>query len=105
MPIYAAMLLIAGAALGLWSVIHGFGPGNGRWETGRTSTGGSSVGFRPGRLLFAWDRRYLLVTARRRRWGVDRLLWFAHGMAAWLLWPPIVYKRINTPAEFGSQLW
>ncbi len=29
----------------------------------------------------------------RGRWGAGRLLWFAHGSAAWLLWPPIVLRR------------
>lgn len=31
---------------------------------------------------------------RRRPWGAGRLLWFATGSAAWLLWPPVVYRRI-----------
>lgn len=27
------------------------------------------------------------------RWGPGRLHWFAHGSAAWLLWPPIVIRK------------
>lgn len=35
---------------------------------------------------------------RRRRWGPGRFLWFVQGTASWLMWPPIVYGRLHTPA-------
>jgi hypothetical protein len=41
-----------------------------------------------------------LLLMRRRKirgpqvWGPGRQAWFAHGMAAWLLWPPIVIRRL-----------
>lgn len=40
----------------------------------------------------------LLLSERfrwRRRWGAGKVLWFAQGMASWLLWPPIVYIRVR----------
>jgi hypothetical protein len=46
----------------------------------------------------------LLTELRRRRrpWGPGKLLWFSSGMATWLLWPPIVYRRAARGAKFGD---
>ena len=37
----------------------------------------------------------LLARRGRGRWGPGRLLWSAHGTAAWLLWPPIIYRKLD----------
>lgn len=39
----------------------------------------------------------LLFRRRRRRlpWGPGKTVWFSQGVAAWLLWPPIVYHEIS----------
>jgi hypothetical protein len=40
----------------------------------------------------------LLLSERFRRpprvWGPGKLLWFASGTASWLMWPPVVYRRL-----------
>jgi hypothetical protein len=33
---------------------------------------------------------------RRRRWGAGKHLWFSTGMASWLMWPPIIYRKAMT---------
>jgi len=94
LSIGVAMLLIAGAAVGIWLVPVEFrwGLNNGAenqirdWVCGFVFLlGGLSLVGPP----------LLLWTARRRRWGAGRLLWFAQGTAAWLLWPPIIYNRVS----------
>src|SRR5262245_27871264 len=42
----------------------------------------------------------LLAERRRSRilWGPGKLLWFASGTAAWLLWPPVVFRRVKGAA-------
>jgi hypothetical protein len=96
MPLAVAMALIAGAALGFWLVlpeIRAVGdpddltlePGLGKWFLALVFTlGGVSLLGPP----------LLLAFARRRPWSAGRLLWFAHGTATWLLWPPVTYNRI-----------
>jgi hypothetical protein len=41
----------------------------------------------------------LLMAERRRRrrpaWGEGKTLWFATGLSSWLLWPPIVQRRVT----------
>jgi len=44
--------------------------------------------------LLLWERR----RRPRRRWGPGRLQWFATGAAAWLLWPPVVIRRVTDNA-------
>jgi hypothetical protein len=97
------MLMIAGAALGLWVAV----PvpqeqlTNGTWVDAlilllvHTLGGASLVGV-----------PLLLWTARSRRWGAGRLLWFTQGTATWLLWPPIVYRRAvaGTPRDSMSEV-
>jgi hypothetical protein len=87
-----AMLLIAGAAVGLWLALHDL----------RDRANDFARDTRFDNLLFGFvfvlgglslvGPPLLLLTARRRRWGAGRFLWFAQGTAAWLLWPPIVYR-------------
>ncbi len=100
----ALMLLIAGVAVGFWIVVEdlrqlpqrqgsiGFHPHFGSWDEAvflvvLGGLGGLSVVGPP--LLF-WGRR-----RDRRRWGPGHVLWFSQGMASWLLWPPVIYKRVQ----------
>lgn len=42
----------------------------------------------------------LLLLKRRREplpWGAGKTLWFSAGTAAWLLWPPVIVKRLTEP--------
>ncbi|RUL83414.1 hypothetical protein [Tautonia sociabilis] len=85
------MLLIGGVGLGLAVAIppEGIGPGDQSGAVlvlaGAVLGGASLVGVP----LLLWERR----RRPRRRFGPGRLSWFAHGTAAWLLWPPIVIGR------------
>jgi hypothetical protein len=87
------MLLVAGAALGLWLVLA-------RLRAAPGAPGGSPEG--PFFVGFVYvigglslvGVPLLLVSARRRPWGAGRILWFSSGTAAWLLWPPVVYHRL-----------
>jgi hypothetical protein len=97
-----AMLLIAGASVGIWLVAVQF---RSNWQADNSAEaqirnwmygfvfvlGGLSLVGPP----------LLLWTARRRHWGAGRFLWFTHGTAAWLLWPPVIYHRVSagTPDE------
>jgi hypothetical protein len=100
------MLLIAGAALGLWLVLDQLrealgAPGglanvdSGSWALVFIFVlGGLSLVGVP----------HLLLTARRRPWGAGRILWFSSGTAAWLLWPPVVYHRfLGTGEQLGPK--
>jgi hypothetical protein len=90
-----AMLLIAGATVGIWLALG---------ELRSRNVGGGPDDYFA-KVIFAFvfalggfalvGVPLLLWTARRRPWGAGRLQWFAHGTAAWLLWPPIVYQRIE----------
>jgi hypothetical protein len=87
------MLLIAGIALGLWLI--------GLRTRPRAQLGLNHeqwfllvVGVLGGLALVGVP--LLLVERRslRRHWGPGRLLWFSTGTATWLMWPPIVFKRV-----------
>lgn len=43
-------------------------------------------------VLLAGARR---KTRRGRPYGPGEVIWFAQGMAAWLLWPPVIFNRIE----------
>src|SRR5262245_50079706 len=96
MSIGVFMLLIAGAALGLWLVL-----GNLRVAQSR---GAVQAPFHDAPWLLGYifvlgglsliGVPLLLIGARRQSWGAGRFLWFANGAAAWLLWPPVAYRRI-----------
>lgn len=90
------MALIAGTAFGLWLVLADV-----QSEEGLVMRSISDVGLLitvfvlgglslVGPLLLLAERR-----PRGRPWGAGKVLWFSTGMAAWLLWPPVVYARIG----------
>jgi hypothetical protein len=105
MSIGVAMLLIAGAALGFWLAL----------DAVKTQTQGKPSGpvdAAAGGWVFALvfflgglslvGPPLLLLTAKKKRWGAGRFLWFVQGTAAWLLWPPAVYHRVTSGS--GSQV-
>jgi hypothetical protein len=44
------------------------------------------------------------LARRRTPWGPGKMAWFSQGVAAWLLWPPIVYYQLPLPRAAGSDL-
>ena len=90
-----AMLLIAGATVGIWLALGEL----------RSRNVGNGPDDHIAKVIFVFvfvlggvslvGVPLLLRTARHRPWGAGRLLWFAQGTAAWLLWPPIVYQRVQ----------
>jgi hypothetical protein len=90
------MLLIAGAALGLWLAIDKF-----RSEDDPVNKWLFLLVFLLGGLSLIGPP-LLLLTARRRPWHAGRFLWFAHGTAAWLLWPPVVTHRVRGGPQNSS---
>jgi hypothetical protein len=91
-----AMLLIAGAALGIWLIAAEF---RSSWQAdnsaeARIRNSVNGVVFLLGGLSLVGPP-LLLWTARKRHWGAGRFLWFTQGTAAWLLWPPIIYHRVS----------
>jgi hypothetical protein len=92
MTIGSLMLLIAGAAFGFWLVLdavkNGTGPKNDPpwWFFVLVFVlGGLSLVGPP----------IILMSRSRRPWREGRFLWFTQGTAAWLLWPPVVYNRVD----------
>jgi hypothetical protein len=92
------MAMIAGLAVGLWIVLPDLRPGSPHgigWIDDAVMLvsvmvlGGLSVVGPP--LLLAPRRR----ARDRGPWQAGKLLWFATGTSAWLLWPPIVVKRLQ----------
>jgi hypothetical protein len=92
LTILDSMLLIAGAAVGLWLAIGMDGPGEPDLEHrllifATFVLGGLSLIGPP-----------LLLRERFRRRGRLRLgefFWFCQGTASWLLWPPVIIHRIQ----------
>lgn len=89
------MALIAGLAVGLWLVLADVkaddGPVMGRFS----DVGLLIVVFVLGGLSLVGPVLLLAERGRGRPWGPGKLLWFSTGMAAWLMWPPIVYARLG----------
>ncbi len=107
-----AMALIAGLGLGFWIINddvrdlfqkepngRGLGLHHGSWDklvflVALASLGGLSVVGPP---LLLWQLR-----RTQRRWGAGRLLWFSQGMASWLLWPPVIYRKVSQDQRMGD---
>jgi len=108
------MVLVAGLAVAFWAFQEPF------LIAWREPIPGGSIGFNP---FFGWWDRIIYALAmvllgglslaglplllrdrqvRPRRWGPGKTLWFAHGTAAWLLWPPIVYQKVSQPVNKDS---
>ncbi|MFO0951330.1 MAG: hypothetical protein U0835_09300 [Isosphaeraceae bacterium] len=95
-------VLIAGLALGIWLCLSG-GRVNQDPSIGAPGyvlilaagvLGGLSLVGVP--LLLGERFRY------RRRWGPGKLLWFASGTSAWLLWPPMIHHKVRGQAPFDT---
>lgn len=85
------MALIAGLALGIWLVVAVF---QGRQGNALQSLILYTLAFLLGGISLIGPPLLLAERLRRRgRWGPGRLIWFAQGMASWLLWPPVIYIR------------
>ena len=105
MAIWELCLLVAGLAVGFW--LFGMGQARGPqamgdppWRNGATLYG-TLIGVLGGLSLVGppiliWERR-----RRQRRFGPGEILWFSHGMSAWLLWPPIVIVKVRAPQGGG----
>ena len=88
--IWELLVLVAGVALGLWLFTKDLkDPGTGkRWVMAIVVVlGGCSVVGPP---LLLWERR-----RSKAVWRAGRILWFAQGTAAWLMWPPMVAVRVR----------
>lgn len=98
------MTLIAGLAIGIWMVLPDL-----RGEQGHVI--GSiddaimiAAVMVLGGLALVGPPLLLRQKSRKRRsttWGAGNLLWFATGTSAWLLWPPIVVRRVQGQS-FGN---
>lgn len=100
--LFELMAMIAGLAVGLWLVVPDLRSPNQGGITPLADLilivavavlGGLAVVGPP---LLLWERR-----RNRRPWAAGRLLWFATGTSAWLLWPPVITKRLDG-SGFGN---
>jgi len=94
LTIGAIVLLIVGVSVGLGLFLPEFRQMD--WGEADNAVGAAGMVLAgPTALGVPWLiwRKYRGRTRGDRRWGPGRLLWFAHGSAAWLLCPPIVAKR------------
>jgi hypothetical protein len=90
------MVIVAGLAVGFWLVLPDLRT-NQPAPMGSVSDlvlivavavlGGVSLAGPP-LLLLGWR-------TPRPTWGAGRVLWFSAGTSAWLLWPPIVVRRLG----------
>ena len=101
LTIGGAMVLVAGLGFGLWLVVKDLQrSGPSRLDAAFLGVlgvlGGLSL---VGPVLLLWERR-----RRRRAWGAGRLIWFSQGMASWLLWPPVVARRLRGDPGFQQSI-
>src|SRR4051812_25085442 len=100
LTIWELMLLIAGVAVGLglfageWKRQDAMGSLGGWLIVTAGVLGGLSLVGPP---LLLGER----FRNRNRPWRAGKILWFAQGMASWLLWPPVVYRRVARGPEAG----
>jgi hypothetical protein len=104
------MVLIAGAAIGIWIAIVEFR--SFRWEgmahnwceeSPLDSTASVAGFFLCGVSLMGPP--LVLSLARRRPWGAGgRILWFAYGIAAYVLCPPAVYYHYQNSGVLISDV-
>lgn len=101
----SALIVAVATALGLFSpFLRQQGAGSDRYAflvvvAGVVLGGPSALGV-PWLLYRKYNRR----SRADRRWSPGRLIWFAHGSAAWLLWPPIVANRFVKSGPFGQAI-
>ncbi|MBX6313107.1 MAG: hypothetical protein IRY99_09375 [Isosphaeraceae bacterium] len=90
LTILGLMALIAGVVLGLWIVAPDLREPKQDWEGKILLTAAGVLGGLAllGPPILLWERR-----GRRGLWRAGRVLWFASGMASWLLWPPVIVAR------------
>jgi uncharacterized membrane protein len=90
LAIWELCVLIAGLAVGLWLLMPNWSEREdvSHWLLILTGIlGGLSIVGPP---MLLWERR-----RRRSKWGPGEVLWFSEGMAAWLLWPPILLPKLK----------
>ena len=97
------MLLVIGMSVGFWLIardVRYSAPGDSLLLIVFAVLGGLSVIGPPILLFELWRRRV--------RWQAGKVLWFAQGMASWLLWPPVIYRRIqgkNLEQSMAAGCW
>jgi hypothetical protein len=85
------LLMVAGMSFGLWLAIgmtNGAPGDDETWLAFLVFVLGGLTAIGPPLLL--WERY-----RRRRRLRLGELLWFCQGTASWLLWPPVVFYRLQ----------
>lgn len=93
--LFEIMAFVAGLAVAIWILVPTFrGDGPGEVEgvvlTLAFLLGGLSLVGPPLLIWERWSR-----SSRQRPFGPGRLMWFSQGMASWLLWPPVIYRRAS----------
>ena len=101
--LWEVMVLIAGLAFGLWLVLADFRGNNAEMggDVSKIVLLGSAAVL--GGLALVGVPLLLAEKVRRGRpWGPGKILWFASGTSAWLLWPPVVFRRMKGEQGFET---
>jgi hypothetical protein len=96
------LIVTAGAAVGVWLIADWIKAGLPDTEEAvlmilAFSLGGLSLAGPP---LLLW-RRYL---SGGRRLRLGELFWFCQGTASWLLWPPVIYVRMQDKKQIADSM-